>query len=149
MKKNEFINLLKQALKGEVSHKEIMDSCEYYSGYIDRQVQNGKTEEEVTAELGHPSILAKSIIASSKKKSMDVEMEEVGTQQGKEENKEKKPFRFDFFSWYAKLLYLLIFIVLVVIVFFIIKLGIIILITFGIPILLILGIVYLIMYLLK
>ena len=63
--------------------------------------------------------------------------------------KEKKPFVFDFNAWYAKILYVLIFVLLVFLVFGLIKVGFWFLVHFGIPILIFLGIIYLILYFMR
>lgn len=63
--------------------------------------------------------------------------------------RDRKPFVFDFNAWYAKVIYVLLFILLVLIVFGLIKVGFWVLVHLGIPILLLLGIIYLIMYFLR
>lgn len=63
--------------------------------------------------------------------------------------REKGPFVFDFNAWYAKVIYVLIFLLLVLIVFGLIKVGFWVLVHWGIPILLILGVIYLIMYFMR
>ena len=47
MTKQQFLEELKKALSGEVSPEAMMDAYSYYSGYIDEQMQSGKTEEQV------------------------------------------------------------------------------------------------------
>ena len=47
MTKQQFLEELKEALHGEVSPEAMMDAYSYYSGYIDEQIQSGKTEEQV------------------------------------------------------------------------------------------------------
>lgn len=172
MTKQEFLDELRQALSGEVSPESIMDSYRYYATYIEDEMRGGKSEEQVVEELGKPSLIARSIIAAQ---TGEREVDEVYTEDGKtrrvknnpfagsglfgakedkdqkqeQPKREKKPFVFDFTAWYAKVLYVLIFIVLILIVFGLIRVGFWVLIHFGIPILLVLGIIYLIMYFLK
>jgi len=172
MTKQEFLDELRQSLSGNVSSEAIMDSYRYYSTYIEDEMRSGKTEEQVVDELGKPSLIARSIIAAH---TGEREADEIYTEDGKtrrvknnpfaqsnmfgakeertqrEESpkKERKPFVFDFNAWYAKVIYVLIFLLLVLIVFGLIKVGFWIIIHLGIPILLILGIIYLIMYFLK
>ncbi|MBO5088323.1 MAG: DUF1700 domain-containing protein [Lachnospiraceae bacterium] len=66
-----------------------------------------------------------------------------------QKKREKQPFVFDLNSWYAKVIYVLIFILLVLIVFGLLRVGFWVLVHWGIPILLILGVLYLIMYFLR
>lgn len=162
MTRQEFLEELRAALANEVSAEAVMDAYQYYSSYIDNEVKNGKTEGEVIEELGKPSLIARSIIAAQAgERDADLEYTEDGktkkvhhntyTKEKKEkkEKREEKAFYFDINAWYAKLLGILIFVILVMIVFFILKIGFWVLITFGVPILIILGVIYLIMYFMK
>lgn len=171
MTKQEFLDELRQALSGEVSSEAIMDAYRYYSTYIEDEMRSGKSEEQVLEELGRPNLIARSIIAANVgERQADVEYTEDGRSRkiynnpfssngAKEERQEKKrekqerkqgttrkSFVFDFNAWYAKVLYVILFILLVLIVFGLIRIGFWVLIHFGIPILLVLGIVYLILY---
>lgn len=62
MTKREFIRGLEESLRGEVDRSVILDNVAYYETYIDEQVARGYTEEEVTAQLGSPNLIAKTII---------------------------------------------------------------------------------------
>ncbi|MDO5155220.1 MAG: DUF1700 domain-containing protein [Eubacteriales bacterium] len=165
MTKQEFLQELKQCLSGEVSPESLMDSYRYYDNYIDDCVRGGKSEEAVVEELGKPNLIARSIIAAqSGERAADIEYTEDGKtkkvkrrentqkQSGQWEEKEqkikkeKKPFVFNPFAWYAKVLYVLIFILAIVLVFFLLQGLIWVVVTFAVPILLILGIIYLVMY---
>lgn len=160
MTKQEFLEELKNALSGEVSAEVMMDSYRYYANYIEEEIRKGRTEVEILEELGKPSLIARSIIAAQiGERVADVEYMEDGTTRKvrkRDSFKQKegsghihKEFVFDFDAWYAKLLYIVIFIILAVVILFVIKLGLWVLITFGIPILIILGIIYLIMYFIR
>ncbi|MDE6627174.1 MAG: DUF1700 domain-containing protein [Lachnospiraceae bacterium] len=162
MTKQEFLEELKNALSGEVSPEAMMDSYRYYSDYIDEGIRHGRPEEEILEELGKPALLARSIIAAqSGERKADLEYTEDGRTRKvkksqffeKEERDKKtekaqreKKFVFDFNSWYAKVLGILIFLLVVFFVYLVIKVSSWILLTFGIPILLVLGIIYLVMY---
>lgn len=160
MTKQEFLEELKNALSGEVPAEVMMDSYRYYANYMEEEMKKGRTEEEILEELGKPSLIARSIIAAQAgERVADVEYMEDGTtrkvrrkesfQQKESASHIHKEFVFDFDSWYAKLLYIAILIILAVIILFVIKLGLWVLITFGIPILIILGILYLILYFIR
>ena len=94
--------------------------------------------EKAVEELGRPALITRSIIAAQ---TGEREVDEIYTEDGKtkrvkgnpfaqkgtfgareekkeqKETKEKKPFVFDFNAWYAKVLYVLLFVLLVFIVF--------------------------------
>ncbi len=168
MTKQEFLDELRQMLSGEVSSEVVMDSYRYYATYIEEEVRGGKEESQVLEELGRPALIARSIIAAN---SGEREADEIYTEDGRTKRarnnpfssgafgtkdreerreekvkKEKKPFVFDFGAWYAKVLYVLLLILLVLFVFGIIRIGFWVLLHWGIPILLVLGILYLLMY---
>lgn len=168
MTKEQFLEELKQALAGEVPANVMMDSYSYYFNYIDDEIKNGKSEEEVLEELGKPMLIARSIIAAQTgERSVDYEYTEDGRtrsvrhdpfrnqdrkvkgQSGTSSNsggQSERQFSFDLSGVLARVAFFFFLIFLVLIVFFVIKIGFWVLVTFGIPILLILGIIYLVMY---
>lgn len=62
MTKEQFIMELEQCLQGEVSAYEISDSSSYYRQYFEDEMRNGKSEEQVSEELGSSRLIARSII---------------------------------------------------------------------------------------
>lgn len=66
MDRYEFINALRSALTGKVPGTTLEDNIRYYEDYIEMQVRQGKSEEEVLAALGDPRLLAKTIIEANK-----------------------------------------------------------------------------------
>lgn len=60
MDKNEFLNVLKESLEGEVDNNILEQSLRFYNGYISSQ--SDKSEEEILKELGNPRLIAKTII---------------------------------------------------------------------------------------
>lgn len=62
MRKEEFMDGLKNALTGEVSQRVLMENLNYYEDYIIIEMRKGRTEEEVLEELGNPRLIAKTII---------------------------------------------------------------------------------------
>lgn len=58
---NEFLQELRQALIGEVPAEEISSNLRYYEGYMNEQ-RGSKSEEEITAALGDPRLIARTII---------------------------------------------------------------------------------------
>ena len=64
MNKREFLDLLRQALEGEVSPNIVEENIKYYDQYISSR--SDKDEEAVLKELGHPRLIAKTIIESER-----------------------------------------------------------------------------------
>lgn len=62
MRKEEFMDGLKNALTGEVSQRVLMENLNYYEDYIVIEMRKGRKEEEVLEELGNPRLIAKTII---------------------------------------------------------------------------------------
>lgn len=60
MTKNEFLNRLRDSLKG-YSEKEVDNSIEYYSEMIDDRIEDGVSEEDAVASLGDINEIIKSI----------------------------------------------------------------------------------------
>lgn len=66
MDRNEFISALRAALSGKVPATTVEDNVQYYEEYIEVQLRQGKSEEEILAALGDPRLLAKTIIEANK-----------------------------------------------------------------------------------
>ena len=66
MTKNEFLEGLRKALGNDLDRETVQENVAYYDGYISVQVNMGRTEEEVTADLGDPWVIAQTIIGGSK-----------------------------------------------------------------------------------
>ena len=65
MKKTEFLKELEAALRGEVSPELISENLRYYDNYISQETSKGRSEEEVTEEIGSPRLIARTIIDTS------------------------------------------------------------------------------------
>lgn len=61
MTKKDFILQLRRSLSGKLGSTEINEIAAYYEEYIEIQVRKGQEEQQVTALLGDPVLLAKSI----------------------------------------------------------------------------------------
>lgn len=61
MKKEEFLQLLRRALTGDVPPGVVEENIRYYDNYITEEVQKGSSEEDVIAEIGDPRLIAKTI----------------------------------------------------------------------------------------
>ncbi|MDE6950872.1 MAG: DUF1700 domain-containing protein [Lachnospiraceae bacterium] len=66
MNRYEFISVLRTALTGKVPATTVEDNVRYYEEYIEIQLRQGKSEEEILAALGDPRLLAKTIIEANK-----------------------------------------------------------------------------------
>lgn len=64
MTKREFLEGLKSALGNNLSGPVIQENVDYYSSYISEEIKKGRPEEEVTAELGDPWVIARTITDS-------------------------------------------------------------------------------------
>ena len=62
MNKREFLETLKEALSEEMPASLVRENVQYYSQYIDGEVEKGCTEKEVVAKLGAPRLIAKTLL---------------------------------------------------------------------------------------
>ncbi|MCI9046139.1 MAG: DUF1700 domain-containing protein [Hungatella sp.] len=61
MRKEEFLQTLRRALTGDVPPGVVEENIRYYDSYITEEVRKGRTEEEVTGEIGDPRLIARTI----------------------------------------------------------------------------------------
>ena len=54
MNRSEFLDKLREALENDLSGPVVRENIEYYDSYIQSEVRNGKTEQEVLDMLGDP-----------------------------------------------------------------------------------------------
>lgn len=62
MNKEDFLRGLQNALSGEVPPTVVRDNLRYYDDYIRTELQNGREEDRIMADLGDPRLIAKTII---------------------------------------------------------------------------------------
>lgn len=65
MMKQEFLEILRQALNGRVASEQITENMRFYEDYINTEVRKGKSEEEVLAALGDPRLIARTIVETN------------------------------------------------------------------------------------
>ncbi len=147
MNKEEFLDVLRQSLIGEVANEIITQNIKYYDGYI--SAQNLEEEAKIIDRLGDPRLIAKTIIeaekAAKEKNTSNLSGREYQsykseTYQDYRDNSTmhgKKLF-FTNMKWYHKLIAALVIIVCFILVAFVGRLVIGLLFTFSLPILLIL-----------
>lgn len=65
MTKNEFLDILRISLEGEILSSDVENNIKYYEDYINTQLKQ-KSFEEIYSELGNPRLIAKTIIDTNK-----------------------------------------------------------------------------------
>ena len=83
MSKQEFLKGLEAALLEQMDISEAAPHIRYYQDYIENEIKNGKTEEEVMSCLQNPRLIAKTILDngnSAKKYNNNVYDKEVSGQ---------------------------------------------------------------------
>ncbi|MGI6068961.1 MAG: HAAS signaling domain-containing protein [Blautia sp.] len=110
MSREEFLQILREQLLGELEEAQVSSHVQYYDQYIKSQTSMGYTEEEVTGKLGDPRLIAKTLIDTRQSASeaygtyeqMDREVASEGT------GGTKKNRWLDLSTWYGKALVILI-----------------------------------------
>ena len=152
MNKNEFLEILKQSLDGEVSSDIIDQSVKYYEEYI-----GSKPLEEVAIldKLGSPRLIAKTIIESDKaskqknsfsgyqRKDYGYDSEEQDIDKNYQSNSYESPKISLKLSWSQKIIMTLILIATVIVLIFIGRFIVWFLFAFAVPILLIILLMFL------
>lgn len=146
MNKIEFLNILKQALIGEVSNEIIEQNMKYYDTYIGSRSE--EEEARVIFELGDPRLIAKTIIEADKAakeknrgswNQSTYQEHQTNTEYNQQEDGpgfSQKRF-FSNFKWYHKLIAVLVAIVIFALILLIGRLIIGFLFAFGLPLILI------------
>lgn len=62
MDRNEFLDILREQLVGNMQEGKAAAHVRYYEDYIQSQVRGGRPEQEVLEELGDPRLIAKTLI---------------------------------------------------------------------------------------
>ena len=127
MTRNEFLQELRRALENDLSGNIVKENVEYYSQYITEEVSKGKSEEEVLLMLGDPWVLARTIIdAQNGTEQSEVNgndrqtYSEYDHERGTTEERSSQSHIFTADTWWKKLLWSLVIIMLVIGIFAII-----------------------------
>jgi Predicted membrane protein len=67
MKKSDYLAILKEHLETKISPDELEDILSDYESFFHAGMEDGKTEEQISAELGPPAFLAKSLLEGREK----------------------------------------------------------------------------------
>lgn len=111
MSRQEFLQRLRDTLTGEVPGNVIEENIRYYDDYIRTEAAKGQTEEEVTAAIGDPRLIAKTIMEATENAKDGGYRSAYDSYQGQgqtvyeEEAEPENHFHFvDLNKWYWKLL---------------------------------------------
>lgn len=107
MSKEEFLERLGQALSGEVSQSIIQENLRYYDSYISNEMKNGTADYLITAEIGDPRLIAKTIIEASigAEESGSTGYEGSGSAGDRQRARGgRSMYSFDFSKWYWKVI---------------------------------------------
>lgn len=140
MNKQQFLMELRSCLEGEVSEQTIYDNITYYDQYFNEQISMGKSENQVAAELGKPSLIAKTIIDASDVSESSYYDEQIYTEDEDGSVEQETNMHLIEVKWYHKLL---IAVILIAVIFLLLTITGAIISVAG-PILLILILIYLI-----
>lgn len=143
MSKNEFLDILRQSLAGEVDPGIIDQNIKYYEQYIG--THSSEEENNILKTLGDPRLIAKTIIESErivKQKGKFTGRQSYQDNNGREEESDENQNRgrngnqtfFTNFKWYHKVMLGFIFLIIFMLIVFVGR----ILIAFGLPIIIIL-----------
>ncbi|MDO4803995.1 MAG: DUF1700 domain-containing protein [Lachnospiraceae bacterium] len=64
MNKTEFLDALSEKLSEDLPPAAVQEQVDYYRGFIDGELKKGRTEEEVTYDLGEPILIARNLVES-------------------------------------------------------------------------------------
>lgn len=93
MNKQGFLDLLRQALAGEVSADTVNENLNFYNEFIMTEMKKGREESEILQSLGDPRLIAKTIIEAQSTGADTSYHYEAPKQETVYEEGEKKMFR--------------------------------------------------------
>lgn len=118
MDKNEFLDILRSQLSGQMPESQINTHIQYYRNYIEERMQSGNSESEVMRELGDPRLIARTLLDTET--GANAPYSDAGSaheQKSGSERAKQKSFKLNFSTWYGKLLAILIAAIMLVILF--------------------------------
>lgn len=128
MDRNEFVSTLRAALTGAVSPAVVEDNVRYYQNYISQEIASGKSEKEILDGLGDPRLIARTIIDTQGDGSYESSQTYTYYDDEPEEQKgfhaeindeggiDIKYKKFNFNTWYGKLLVAVVIIAVIVLI---------------------------------
>ncbi len=137
MNENEFVSVLREALEGQVSPREIEEAVQFYRDYYQTKHGAGYGDEEIYRELGDPRLIANTIRQTSSfqpEEDLGAEDIHVGTEARRTKGHSFQSTdgyihigdkTYDLSKWYVKLglicITILFFVVILVLLFFALK----------------------------
>ena len=104
MSRQEFLQRLRQALTGQVPGNVMEENIRYYDEYISAEMEKGRSEEEVTASIGDPRLIARTIMDAGEN-AKDTSYSEEGRTVYEEDADSGKSIHYvNLNKWYWKLL---------------------------------------------
>lgn len=104
MNREEFLQRLQSALVGEVPSNVIEENMRYYYDYIGSEVRKGAREEDVTASIGDPRLIARTIIDATEDAREEEGWQESSQTVYEEDGGRRRVHFIDLSKWYWKLL---------------------------------------------
>ena len=89
MTKEAYLEGVREALVGRVPESTIRETCDYYGRYIEEQMADGQSIDEVLTSLGPANLIAKSVV-DVRDAEMQKEIEITQEEERKEEKQAKK-----------------------------------------------------------
>lgn len=118
MDRNEFLEILRSQLSGQMTEQQIAAHIQYYSNYIDERTAAGNSESEILRELGDPRLIARTLLDTETGANRPYSDEDAACEQSSgSENVRRKSFKLDFSTWYGKLIAILLAAVVLIILF--------------------------------
>lgn len=108
MSREEFLQILRSKLSGELEESQIQAHIRYYDQYITEKMSKGRSEEEVTAMLGDPRLIAKTLIDTSEREPEAYSTIYEEPEEGQEQVGTHRVWGLDLSTWYGKVLMVLI-----------------------------------------
>lgn len=110
MTRQEFLAKLGEALENDLSGSIVQENVDYYNTYILEETAKGRAEEEVTAELGDPWAIARTIIDMAETTAQEETYETVKNAEERSERQNhgyRSVRTFSMDSWWQKLVLIL------------------------------------------
>ena len=103
MNRSDFLAQLKRALENDLNAQAVKENVDYYAGYIEEEVRNGQSEQEVLDMLGDPWAIARTILMSSEMNGQEYSSNVEDVQERRESNqKNARVHVFGLDNWWKK-----------------------------------------------
>ena len=144
MDKNEFLDILRSQLSGQMPEGQINTHIQYYRNYIEEEQRKERSEDDILNELGDPRLIARTLLDTDSTASgnpqttgsysepyTDNSYEYDNSSSGSKKVKSRS-FHIDLSTWYGKLAVILIAAVVIVLLCTVLSILIPVMVVFGI-----------------